>query len=200
MIRLKKGKVKSILECLGYLWYSWYSVILAALITGFLVFEQSKYDLKFWKATYYSDMLTAIITFLSIIIGILGILIPSIISAREDKDSMASYFFQNADGRFFAKCITRIISSGILSVICICLLYLQDVMEEKIYIWIFRISIFLLLYFCFGSYRFIGIMLSLLVEGKNRRDSGKVIKKYKNRIDETERDIINKKLKKRNSS
>ena len=199
MMRVKKDGLNGVLEYLKYLWYSWYSIIIAGLLTVFLVIEQHKYHLNFWEATYYSDMLTAIITFLSIIIGIYGILIPAVISAKEGKESIVSYFFQNADGKFFAECIRKIISSGILSVIGICLLYMHDVLSEKIYIWIFRISIFLILYVCLGSYRFIGIMLGLLVGRKSKKDMNKGTKRYKFRIDEEERNRINEKLLKRNA-
>ncbi len=197
---MKKDKLKRILEYLEYLWYSWYGIILSSLLSVFLAFEQHKHDLYFWKATYYSDMLTAIITFLSIIIGIFGILIPTVISAKEDDKSIANYFFQNADGVFFAKSIRKLISSGILSVICVCLLYLQDILNEKIYVWVFRISVFFTLYFCFGSYRFIGIMLGLLVGSESKKDAKKTVKKYKNRIDEAERNRINEKLKDKNNN
>ncbi len=199
-MRLKGYRLKSILQHLTDLWYSWYSIAIAAIIATTLAFGQYKYGLEFWKAKYYSDMLTAIITFLSIIIGIFGILMPSVITAKEDRKGMVNYFFENADGEFFAKCIKRIISSGILSVIFICLLYLQDIIDGKIYIWIFRVSIFLILYFCFGSYRFIGIMLRLLIGGKNKEDIEKGVKKYKHKIDESERKRINEQLMNKNNN
>lgn len=196
---LKKEKLKIVLEQLGYLWYSWYGVILAAVITSILGYEQHKYNLSFWTAKYFSDMLTALITFLSIVIGIFGILIPSMISAREDKEGITNYFFENVDGRFWAKCIRRIISSGILAIICICFLYLQDIIIEKVYIWIFRMSIFFILYFCFGSYRFIGIMLNLLI-GKNKKTIEKRTKKYKNKTNDIEQKKINERLINRNNN
>lgn len=197
---MKKIKLKSILENLSYMFHSWYGIIISIFVTGILAFEQRKYNLVFWEAEYYSDMLTAVITFLSIIIGIFGILIPAIISAREDKASKTNYFFENADVEFFSKCIKKIFCSGILSVICICLLYLQDIIDEKFYIWIFRVSIFLILYFCFGSYRFIGIMLSLLIGGKKEKEPKKTVKLYKNKTSDKDRSIINENLMNRNNS
>lgn len=188
---------KKILDELSYAWYSWYSTIIPAIFVVATIAWQNKCEVEFWKAQYYPEMLTALITFLSIVISVFGILIPSMISVKDEKNSLTKYFFDNADTNFFAKAIKRTILSGIASVLVVCLLYLYDVMNVKLFKCVFATAVFVAVYFCCNAYRFIGIMLKLLIgtNDKNRNNTGK---RYKNQMSEEERMRINEQLKKNN--
>lgn len=173
-------------------WCIWYSKIISITFAAILLFLQYKYDLKIWDATNYADMLTAIITFLSIVIGIFGILIPMIVSAKNEKNSMAEYFFEKADIKYFTKCMKSIFSSGMLSLICVCILYLEDIVEEVFLKWFLSFTVCSFVYFCCNAYRFIGIMINLLIRRrKNENSSEGTSKTYKKPKTEDEIKKIN---------
>ena len=111
------------------------------------------------KNSSFDDMLTAIITSMSIVISIFGFLLPSLISAKEEK--MVKYFLENADMRFFVKKIKGVIKSGIIGILLSIILYLYNdllsqVLKVLLYIWI-GVG----LNFVCNSYRFISIIISL---------------------------------------
>lgn len=181
------------------LWCVWYSKIIPIFFAVTVIFLQYRFDLKIWLIEDYSDMLTAIITFLSIIIGIFGILIPAVLSAKGEKNSMASYFFDRADNISFAKSIKSIFSSGIITILMICILYLKDIAGRKCYIYFLGITVFFLIYFCCNAYRFIGIMIDLLIRRKkNSSDIDSHRKEYKNKMSEKEKENVDKMIYDRN--
>ena len=79
-------------------WYSHYALIIPMTIISILLFAEVKQKiqiLQICKNSLFSDMLTALITCMSIIISIFGFLIPSLISAKND--TMVKYFIENAN-------------------------------------------------------------------------------------------------------
>lgn len=185
-------KWSNIKDTIKYFWYSFYSLIISSILTGILFYITRKYNFYLWKSEFYSDMLTAVITFLSIIISVFGILIPSVMSAREEKKSVADYFFTNANVVYFVKCIKRTMLSGFVAILLVCVLYLYDMLPEKLYVGIWGITIFFVFYFCCSSYRFIGILLSLLYAGNKSFDGAG--KKYSHKVNEEEKRRIDEML------
>lgn len=112
----------------------------------------------------FSDMLGSIITSMSIIISIFGFLMPSLISAKNDK--MVKYFIENADMNEFTKKIKAVIRSGMVGIALSIVLYVN----KKIFPIIQSILLYSLLVigtnFACSSYRFISIIISLLLKEK----------------------------------
>ena len=112
----------------------------------------------------FSDMLTAIITSMSIVISIFGFLMPSLVSAKSDK--MVRYFIENADMEEFVKKIKSVIRSGMIGILFSIVLYVNEnfflhVRTVVLYAWLW-----INIKFVCCSYRFIGIIISLLLKEK----------------------------------
>ena len=151
---------------------------LAIIIDAFIVGFFYKFKIRFWEAEYYNYMLSALITFVSIIISIFGIMIPTVFTGKSD---LIEYFKKNADISYFTKSIKNILVSGFGGIGCICFMFLQDKVQMIVFI--------------FGSYKYLGIMLKLLV-GDKKKDNRK---EYKNQKSEDEIKELNKRLKEQNN-
>ena len=159
-----------------------------AIIVGFFY----KFKIRFWEAEYYNYMLSALITFVSIIISIFGIMIPTVFTGKSD---LIEYFKKNADISYFTKSIKNILVSGFGGIGCICFMFLQDKVQMIVFKIVSTLGLFFLLVFIFGSYKYLGIMLKLLV-GDKKKDNRK---EYKNQKSEDEIKELNKRLKEQNN-
>lgn len=112
---------------------------------------------------YYNDMLTAVITYLSIVLSVFGVLIPAIMGSN---NNMVKYFFENADIEKFSRQIKNIFISGIINVLFTSLLFLFDVLNKNIIEIILYVWVILLGYFSCNAYRFISIMIGILLRKK----------------------------------
>lgn len=165
---------------------------LAIIIDAFIVGFFYKFKIRFWEAEYYNYMLSALITFVSIIISIFGIMIPTVFTGKSD---LIEYFKKNADISYFTKSIKNILVSGFGGIGCICFMFLQDKVQMIVFKIVSTLGLFFLLVFIFGSYKYLGIMLKLLV-GDKKRDNRK---EYKNQKSEDEIKELNKRLKEQNN-
>jgi hypothetical protein len=101
-----------------------------------------------------NDMLGAVITLESIIIGFLGAIMPVILSMKNES-KFVRYVFEKDRKHLFLKYIKITIKFGLLSAALTIILYLQDIINNDIerkvveYIWLFvTISFFCLTYRC----------------------------------------------------
>lgn len=182
------GILKKIIEKLYDNWHFIISIVIDIVVIVIVKY----YKIQFWKANYYSDMLTAMITFVSIIISIFGVLMPTVFTGN---NKMADYFKRNADIAYFSKSVKYIVICGFGSIGCICLMYLYDVIPKSIFIGVCILGTFSLCAFLLGAYRYLGIMLRLLIEDKKEYNG----KGYKKQSSEQERRKLNDTLKKQNS-
>ena len=185
MMKMKKKRDSKAV----WIWYSNYQWIIPMIFTALITGVAYGLRVKPWLGEAYSDMLTALITVQSIIISVFGILIPSLVSVK-DEEGLAGYFFKNADVEDFVKRVKRTVLSGILDIFLICVLYAYDVLPIKVYVVIEILCLFVLLYFLCGSYRYVSIMLKLLIVKKNEYKG----KDFKRRLTDQEREDFNKKL------
>lgn len=174
------------------IWILKYHIIIPIIVTGVGTFVCWKYKIYFWDSEYYGDMLTAIITFLSIVISVFGVLIPTVFSS---KSKWIKFFIENIDIPYFVSSVKNVIISGISEVIIVCILYAYDVLPSNIYEIICVVSLFLLIYFLCGSYKYISLMLRLILEEKEPVKG----KKYKKQVSDDERHKINDMLKNGNT-
>lgn len=190
---MEVGKIKE--KALDY-WHFYYCEVIPIIITVVIIAVERKCKIKFWNAQNFADMLTALITFLSIVLSIYSFLIPSFVSAKEDEK--VKNFLANADMELFIKNIKKIFIEGIITLVCVCSLFLYDIINTAIYVKIMYISVFFMAMFCCRSYRFIGIIIDLLIETKKGtpKSSDRVLggKKYNNKVNEFEKERIDKKL------
>ena len=150
-------------------WYSHYALIIPMTIISILLFAEVKQKiqiLQICKNSLFSDMLTALITCMSIIISIFGFLITSLISAKND--TMVKYFIENANMDVFVGKIKSVVLSGLSGILLSVLLYLsedfgQEVLKIVIFLWIG-----IIFNFACNSYRFISIIISLLLSEKKK--------------------------------
>lgn len=160
-------KISSIYEVLIDFWNKSYSWIIPCFTVLAVMFINHKYDFKMEEICgdeMFSDMLGAIITSMSIIISIFGFLMPSLISAKNDR--MVKYFIENADMNEFIKKIKSVIRSGMMGILFSIVLYMNEnllpyVRTTLLYIWLWTG-----LDFVCSSYRFISIIISLLLKEK----------------------------------
>ena len=95
-----------------------------------------------------------------------------------------------ADVEEFVKRVKRTIISGVSDIFLICLLYAYDVLPIKVYVAVGVLCLYVLLYFLCGSYRYVSIMLKLLILKKNEYKT----KDFKRKLTDQERECLNKKL------
>lgn len=163
-------------------------------LTVFIVLFCYHYKIYVWNGKFYSDMLTALITALSIIISIFGILIPLLMTAKQEKE-LTKYFFENVDIKYFIRCIKQLFLSGFISIMFVCGMYAYDVIEMKVFIVVGVLSIVVILYFLCSAYRYISLMLRLLFDENEKHNRN--IKIYKNKMSNIERESLNRRLKER---
>lgn len=183
---MKNRKKRIVKKCVE-IWTLNYQIIIPVFITGICGYVCWKYNIHFWESKYYGDMLTAVITFLSIVISVFGILIPTVFS---NKNKMVSYFIKNIDSSYFIKSIKYAMISGISEIVLICVLYTYDILPIKCYILVCIISLFGLIYFLCGAYKYISLLLRLVLEEKEPYEG----KKFSSQVSEGERKAINEML------
>ena len=170
-------------------WELYYHIFIPICMTmlGTIVCWNKKIYL--WSSNNYSDMLGAVITFLSIVISIFGILIPTVFT---NKTKLVDFFVKNADTTYLVKDIKRVMASGISNILLVCLLYLQDIFPQKFYCMICVSCLFLFLYFLCGSYKYLSLLLRLVIETKEPHNG----KKYEKSVDAEKQKAVAEMLKK----
>lgn len=150
-------------KTISKVWQLYYHVIIPICMTvvGTLICWKQKIYL--WDSCNYSDMLTAVITFLSIVISVFGILIPTVFTS---KTKLVDFFIKNVDMPYFVKDIKRVMVSGISNIILVCSLYLYDTIPKKFYFVLCVLCLFLFTYFLCGSYKYLSLLLRLMLEKK----------------------------------
>ena len=81
-------------------WHFCYCEVISIIATVVIISVERKCKIQFWNAQNFADMLTALITFLSIVLGIYSFLIPSFVSAKEEEK--IKNFLANADMYLFS--------------------------------------------------------------------------------------------------
>ena len=154
------------------IWRACYSIVIptgACLFYMIIYFLTQKKILNFMYITdsnNFPTMLESIITFVSIIIGVFGFLLPILITSK-DKFALIKYFICSIDKKAFSFNLRMIIVSGFSTIFVTCMLFFFDIFSE----WFKQIMILLwiwLLFYCMlNSYRFISLLVRLFLEEKN---------------------------------
>lgn len=167
-----KKRLIAIYEYIMDFWRKSYSWFIPCFVTIVVIFVNHKYDFEILEICgneSFSDMLGAIITSISIMISIFGFLIPSLISAKNDK--MVKYFIENADMDEFVRKVKAVIRSGIVAILFSLILYINESLLPKILTVLLYSWLIVGINFVCSSYRFISIIISLLLKEKREINS-----------------------------
>lgn len=168
------------------IWRSLYCIVLpvAAVIVYLICYM--KWSIKIWDSENFSDTLTSMVTFVSIIISFFGVLLTLLISAKE-KSKLINFFLASADKEDFVSSIKKLIMHGLLTVIFTAILFLKDIMPEKFVLVFLCCGIFTLIKFTTLTYRFTNILLLLFIKDKDsfaKREGTKLPEDKKQAMDE----------------
>lgn len=147
-------------------WRNLYSIIIPMLSVFVYILCYHILEVKIWKSEYFSDTLTSVVTFVSIIISFFGVLLTLLISAKE-KSKLIEYFLNSADKNLFVASLKQLIMNGLLTVIITAILFLKDIISEKIILFLVCFCIFSLIRFTTLTYRFTNILLMLFIKDKD---------------------------------
>lgn len=132
-------------------------MITNGVITGKLVQE----------SRYFDKMLETLVTFMSIILSVFGFLIPSFLGGKGETETV-NYFLKYADMKVFATKLKNVVAFGLIDIFLTCVLLIIDIIPETILNVVIVIWLWILFYFMCSSYRFISLMINLLVYEKKR--------------------------------
>lgn len=150
------------------MWRNIYSVIIPfiVIIAILLIDKCTKFNLiDICRNGNFNDMLQSLITFLSIVIGIFGFLIPALVSVKNDQ--FVQYFFDKADVDNFVNQIKLLVFTGLFSILLSVILFMFQNINAAVLIIFMYIWIGIIAFFICSAYRFISIILKLLCGTKN---------------------------------
>lgn len=142
-------------------------------------------------SAHFESMLESLIVFMSIILSVFGFLIPSFLSSKGESKAI-KYFLKYADMKVFAAKLKNIVAIGLIETFFTCTLFLRDIFSDIIENIIVCIWLWLLFFFMCNSYRFISIMINLLLAEKEefvQKAANEVTKEEKENLDNTIRQI-----------
>ena len=145
-------------------------VIPTALIAAYIFYLVEIYHYKksftlIQDSTNFDSMLESLVTFMSIILSVFGFLIPSFLSSKGESGAI-QYFMAYADMKLFSAKLKNIVAIGLIDTFLTCVLFVKDIFSETILNTIIGIWLWFLFFFMCNSYRFISIMINLLITEK----------------------------------
>ena len=163
---------KEKIENLKYRWFDIYPWIFSVIGT-FLVMKFEKiYGVNIGTSEGFSDLLAMVVTFVSVVIGLLGVLLTCLISIR-DTSKLVKFFFEKSKKNKFQNGIKQCILSGLLLVMATCALFIWDLFPGKLFALIKYSWVFLFVLFTSLIYRFISILISLVIDNGEREEGKK---------------------------
>lgn len=171
-------------------WYRWFAIypwLFSIVATALVIWFEKICEINICSGDGFRDLLTAVVTFVSVVIGLLGVLLTCLITIR-DTSKLVKYFLKESPKKVFQNGIKQCILSGLLLVIMTCALFIWDLFPEKIFIiikygWVFLFTLFTTL-----IYRFISMLISLVIdngeEEEGKKDNQDVIGERQEKMDE----------------
>lgn len=147
------------------IWRRIYCFVIPATVTILYAMGCLKGGFRIYGSEGFTEALTALITFVSIIISFFGVLLTMLISIKETSE-LVRYFLKTIEKKDFVSSIKRLVMWGLFTVIMAVILFMKDILSEKIIITITIIAIYSLMRFTTLTYRFTNILLSLFINEK----------------------------------
>lgn len=183
-------------EKIKYKWKENYSYIIPTIIIAFYVIYMILIDRGFISGKLiqgsknFDKMLEALITFMSIILSVFGFLIPSFLNGKGETKAI-NYFLKYADMTLFAAKLKNIVAIGLIDIFITSVLLLTDIISNLIMNVVILVWLWLLFFFMCNSYRFISIMINLLMVEKED-----FVQKAANEVSEEVKQEVHKKIRK----
>lgn len=117
-----------------------------------------------------SDALTGILTFTTLILGFIGVLLPAIMGMKKESD-LVGKFFRRVSPKRFSSFVRNNIIAGLLLTICVVVMFfVKDLLENeftKTAMFISWATLFFIIYFVFTTFCVLNLLLRLLIEDSN---------------------------------
>ena len=178
-------------------WRQVYSYIIPSIVTaGYIyylsaIYLQEKDTPLMQDSLKFDSMLEALVTFMSIILSVFGFLIPLFLDRKGESKAIA-YFLKHADMKLFAAKLKNIVAIGLIDTFLTCVLFIRDIFSVSLTNGLVCIWLWFLIFFMCNSYRFISIMVNLLVVEKEefvQKAANDVDAEEKKRLDNAIRKI-----------
>jgi len=168
-------------------WRRIYCLFIPFAVTILYSIAYIKYDFKVYKSDNFPETLTALITFVSIIISFFGVLLTMLISIKETSE-LVRFFLKTVEKRDFASSIKRLVMWGLFTVMMAIILFMADILPEKVIVPVTIITTYSLIRFTALTYRFTNILLSLFINDKKnlkKAEGEKILDSRKKKLDES---------------
>lgn len=181
-------------EVLKYKWKEIYSYIIPTLLTILyliyilLIYKEKISGKLIQESKYFHDMLEILVTFMSIILSVFGFLIPSFLSSKGESDTI-NYFLEYADMKLFAAKLKNVVAVGLVNIFVTSILLLTDIIPNNVINIVILFWLWMMFFFMCSSYRFISLMISLLMTQKK-----KIVQKTANKISDEEKEDLHKNI------
>lgn len=137
---------------------------------------------------YFTTMLESLNVFMSVILSVFGFLIPSFLSSKGESKAV-KYFIKHADIKVFTAKLKNIVSIGLIDTFFTCTLFLKDIFSNTTINIIVCIWLWFLFFFMCNSYRFISIMINLLLAEKEE-----LVQKAANEVSAEEKENLDRSI------
>lgn len=173
-----------------YIWKKIYSHIIPSVLTLLYLIYLMYGALKPCKivviqsSEHFDKMLETLVTFMSIILSVFGFLIPSFLGSKGDSETL-KYFMKYADMKVFAAKLKNVVAVGLIDIFITSTLLLSDIIPNGYLDFIILIWLWMIFFFMCSSYRFISLMIALLlVEKENfvQKAANSISEKEKNKL------------------
>lgn len=179
-----------------YRWKQFFPYIFSVVLTtAYIAYLVAIYCYKqelplIQESRNFNNMLEALVTFMSIILSVFGFLIPSFLSSKGESGAI-KYFLSYADMKVFSAKLKNVVAIGLMDMFFTCVLFLKDIFPHTILNVIVCIWLWLLIFFMCNSYRFLSIMINLLMAEKEE-----FVQKAANNVTEEEMEQLNSTIRK----
>ncbi len=179
-----------------YKWCELYSYVIPTILVilygmYIILIFQGKINAKLiQESKYFGDMLETLVTFMSIILSVFGFLIPLFLSEK-GKSETVNYFIKYADMKLFAAKLKNIVANGLIEVFVTSILLLNDIISGILLNLVILIWLWGLFFFMCNSYRFISLMINMLLTEKTKFTQNMVNKATEEEIKQIHTNIRN---------
>lgn len=171
-------------EKLKQMFFNWVSLI------GAIVFTALYFSLGFSHTIFcsrnLSSTLTAVITFVSIALSFIGLLLTTVVGIKRES-SVARYFFDTVDKKAFVRVINKNAFTGVASALISIVLFFSDKTGAMANALVGGIWVFFLVYFILSTFRLLNLLVTLLVRENPEANDNQ--KKYSNMSDEQKENL-----------
>lgn len=130
-------------------------------ISGIACFIMHKMDFVFVENTNLNSLIDGIVTMESIVIGLIGAIIPVILSMKNES-KFVKYVFENDEERLFRKYLTSTIGVGLLSMAFSLALYIRSEYSAEVLKWMYFLWLYLIILFLILTYRSMRYMIIII--------------------------------------